>query len=367
MVCVGKFSRSNRAISFVSSCAGSMSRPAHNGTAAPACARALAQLQGFELAAALWERRILPLRCNEYEGRWLDELSMSGELVWGRLCPPKKDADDGPSRAGLTRAAPISLLLRENLGWLLPHDRASAEAHCRASALAVLEALRQRGALFQHELMSLTGLLPSQLDEAVHELAALGLATADAFTAVRSISGTATDRRRAEKRRRNRRIRREFGPSPSGRWSLFPGLFVAAAEQQAAVSWAEQLLNRWGVVFRDLLDRESAAPAWGQLVQVFRRLEARGEIRGGRFISGVSGEQYATPEAVELLRSVRDEKPDDKTVVLAAADPINLCGLITAEPRVPQVHTNTVADPQRSADRRVPGRGVAVVWRDFAE
>ncbi len=102
--------------------------------------RALVQLQGFELAAALWERRILPLRCNEYEGRWLDELAMSGELVWGRLCPPKKDVDDGPSGAGLTRAAPISLLLRENLGWLLPHDRASAEAHCRASALAVLEA-----------------------------------------------------------------------------------------------------------------------------------------------------------------------------------------------------------------------------------
>jgi ATP-dependent Lhr-like helicase len=234
-------------------------------------------------------------------------------------------------------------LLRENLGWLLPHDRHSAEAYCRAGAAAVLEALRQRGALFQHELMSLTGLLPSQLDEAVHELAALGLATADAFTAVRSISGTATDRRRAEKRRRQRRMRRDFSPSPSGRWSLFPGLVSVAAESQAAMSWAEQLLKRWGVVFRDLLARESASPAWGQLVQVFRRSEARGEIRGGRFISGVSGEQYATPEAVELLRSVRDEKPDDKTIVLAAADPINLCGLITDEPRIVQVHTNTVA------------------------
>src|SRR5262249_42458325 len=114
-------------------------------------------------------------------------------------------------------------------------------------------------------------------------------------------------------------------------------------EQQAATSWAWQLLRRWGVVFRDLLERESAAPAWWRLVQVYRRLEARGEIRGGRFVAGVAGEQYATPEAVELLRGVRDERPDDAIVVLAAADPANLCGVITGEPRVASTHTNTVA------------------------
>ena len=305
--------------------------------------KTLAQLQGFEMAAGLWERRILPARCDEYESRWLDELSMSGELAWGRLCPPRKDADDGPSSAGLTRAAPIALLLRENLGWLLPRDRTSAEANCRAGAAAVLETLRQRGALFQHEIMSLTGLLPSQLDEALHELAALGLATADAFTAVRTISGTATDRRRAEKRRRQRRLRREFTVAHSGRWSLFPGIVPKADEEQAVTSWAWQLLRRWGVAFRDLLQRESAAPPWGRLVQVYRRLEARGEIRGGRFVRGVAGEQYALPEAVELLRSVRDEDPTDSTIVVAAADPVNLCGLITEEPRVPITHTNTVA------------------------
>ncbi len=221
--------------------------------------KTLAQLQGFEMAAGLWERRILPARCDEYESRWLDEISMSGELAWGRLCPPRKDADDGPSAAGLTRAAPIALLLRENLGWLLPRDRASAEAHCRAGAAAVLETLRQRGALFQHEIMSLTGLLPAQLDEALHELAALGLATADAFTAVRTISGTATERRRAEKRRRQRRLRREFTVAPSGRWSLFPGIVPKVDEEQAAISWAWQLLRRWGVVFRDLLARIRSA------------------------------------------------------------------------------------------------------------
>jgi ATP-dependent Lhr-like helicase len=305
--------------------------------------KALTQLQGLELSAALWERRILPARCDEYDSRWLDELSMSGELAWGRLCPPRKNVDDAPSRAGLSRAAAISLLLRENLGWLLPEEREAAELHCRAGTVAVLEALRQRGALFPHELAALTGLLPSQLDEALHELAALGLATADAFTAVRSISGTATDRRRAEKRRRMRRLRREFTNSPSGRWSQFPGFLAKADPQQAATSWAWQLLRRWGIVFRDLLARESAAPFWGRLAPVYRRLEARGEIRGGRFVRGVAGEQYALPEAVELLRNMRDESPDDATLVLAAADPVNLCGLITEEPRIAAVHTNTVA------------------------
>ena len=305
--------------------------------------KALLQMQGFETAAGLWERRILPARCDEYDGRWLDELSMSGELTWGRLYPPKKDADDAPSGAIITRAAPISLLMRENLGWLLPGDRPSAEAHCRGNALQVLEALRQRGAMFQHELLAVTGLLPAQLDEALHELAALGLATADAFTAVRLISGTATDRRRAEKHRRLRRIRRDHTVAASGRWSLFPGFVQQVDEQQAVTSWAWQLLRRWGVVFRDLLDREPAAPSWGRLVQTYRRLEARGELRGGRFVSGVGGEQYATPEAVEQLRSVRDKAPDGNILVLAAADPVNLCGLITTETRIPITHTNTVA------------------------
>ncbi len=237
--------------------------------------KALTQLQGLGTSAALWERRILPTRCDKYDPRWLDELSMSGELAWGRLCPPRKDADDAPSRAGLSRAAPVSLLLRENLNWLLLEERETAESHCRGGAAAVLEALRQRGALFPHELAALTGLLPSQLDEALHELAALGLATADAFTAVRTISGTATDRRRMEKRRRARRLRREFTTSPTGRWSQFPGFLSKVDAQQAATSWAWQLLRRWGVVFRDLLERESATPFWAKLVPVYRRLEAR--------------------------------------------------------------------------------------------
>ncbi len=244
--------------------------------------KALLQLQGFESAASLWERRVLPARCDEYDPRWLDELSMSGELAWGRLCPPRKDADDAPSGAVITRAAPISLVMRENLGWLLPGDRPSAEAHCRGNALTVLEALRQRGALFQHELLAVTGLLPAQLDDALHELAALGLATADAFTAVRLISGTATDRRRVEKRRRLHRLRRDHTVAASGRWSQFPGFVQPADEQQAVTSWAWQLLRRWGVMFGDLLARETAAPlgaGWCKPIDAWK-LAAKSAVAG---------------------------------------------------------------------------------------
>src|SRR5262249_18510086 len=156
------------------------------------------------------------------------------------------------SGTGLTRAAPISLLFRENLGWLLPVDRQAAESHCRSGAQAVLSALRERGALFPHEIMALTALLPAQLHEALQELAALALASADAFMAVRTISGTATDRRRAERRRRARRLRREFTVAPSGRWSQFPGIIPTVEDQQSITHWSWQLLKRWGVVFRDL-------------------------------------------------------------------------------------------------------------------
>ena len=307
--------------------------------------QALAQLQGYELAAGLWERRVLAARVEGYDSRWLDHLSMSGELVWGRLRPPRKDEEQGKSSAVITRAVPIALVGREHLGWLLPSDRATTmEGFARTGAQQVLEALAGRGALFLHELQALTGLLPSQLDEALHELAALGLVTADAFAAVRKLAGDT----------RERRARLAAGcppPSacrgalcvPSGRWSLFPGLVTRPAEDACLLHRAQQLPRRWGVVFRDLLVRETASPAWGRLLPVFRRLEAQGEIRGGRFVAGVAGEQYALAAAVERLRQIKDRPPDGKILILAAADPANLAGVITAESRVPATHTNSIA------------------------
>jgi ATP-dependent Lhr-like helicase len=338
-------------------------------------AEAITQLQGFEIAAGSWESGVLPARVQGYDPAWLDELSYSGQLVWGRLRPPRKDEGDLPTGTALNRSMPLSLLLRENLAWLLPVDRVSAEDFARSNARLVLEALLQRGALFPHEIAALTQLLPAQVTEALHELAALGLATADAFATVRTLVASPRrgrpDRIRLRVHRDRPRRPRGFG-APAGRWSLFPGLVangstaevhskelqLLAGAQGTEVpyyqphdhqprdrlsQWAWQLLNRWGVVFRDLLAREPVAPSWPQLVGTFRRMEARGEIRGGRFIEGVGGEQYALSKAVEALRQVRDEAPSGQCVVISAADPLNLTGILTDVPRVPSTHTNSLA------------------------
>lgn len=305
---------------------------------------ALRQLQGYEAAAGAWEQALLPARVRQYDPASLDQLSMTGELVWGRLRPPRKDDEDGPSAAGITRAAPISLVLRDSLGWLLPDDRPDVGSFARSNAKAVLEALSQLGALFQHELAGVTQLLPAHLAEALHELAALGLVTADAFGAVRAF--VAPPRRgRPDRLRTHSRTSAHNGRSPgvaTGRWSLFPGLVSRPTDEERLANWARQLLDRWGVVFRDLLAQEPVAPSWGQLVFTLRRMEARGEIRGGRFVADVGGEQFASSKAVEALRQIRDEPPANQWVVISAADPLNLSGILTLGPRIPCTHKNTL-------------------------
>jgi ATP-dependent Lhr-like helicase len=294
-------------------------------------------LQGIEMAAALWERRVLAGRVAEYEPRYLDELALGGELVWGRLRPPRRNEEDGPSSTVLTRAMPISLALRQDLNWLLPDDRATCEAALRSNATQVLEVLRGRGALFAHEIQGLTGLMPTHIDEALAELAALGLVTADGFAGIRKlVSRERTSGRRA-------RMRRARPPAAAGRWSLFPGFLAPCLVEDRLQNWARLLLRRWGVLFRDLLVRETASPSWGQLVPVLRRLESQGEIRGGRFVAGVAGEQYALASAVERLRQIREAAPTGETIVVAASDPVNLCGVINDDPRIPAIHTNAVA------------------------
>lgn len=294
------------------------------------------QLQGFELPAGAWEEHVLSARVEDYETGWLDQLTFSGELAWGRLRPPKRDEEDGPSQAGLTRTVPISLVRREDLGWLLPVDRASTEGSMRGNARQVLETLTAKGALFQAELRALTGMLPTHLDEALQELVALGLVSADAFGAVRSVvapTKSSTSRSRARGRSSGR-------SAPSGRWSKFPGAVGEPSLEERLDRWAWQLLKRYGVVFRELVTRESVAPSWSQLVSRYRRMELRGEIRGGRFVRGVAGEQFATGEAVEALRKQRDEAANQKWLVLSAADPLNLLGIITRGPRIPATNSN---------------------------
>ncbi|HWB14229.1 MAG TPA: DEAD/DEAH box helicase [Pirellulales bacterium] len=317
---------------------------------------AIGQLQGFQTPAGAWERDLLPSRVIDYDPAWLDELSLGGEVAWGRLQPPSAD-QDGRAGAGnkrprprvLHRAVPTAVVSRTNLEWLLPPDRSRPVQLASSDARLVLDTLSARGALFRADLASVTGLLATQLDEALGELAALGLVTADGMAALRSL----VTREPHRSGRRARQTRRGAGGySSGGRWSIFPGALARVEPPARAEHWARLLLWRYGVMFRDLLAREIAAPAWGELAAVYRRWEAQGRVRGGRFVSGVAGEQFGSPEAVEELRRLRDAPPSSNWVVISAADPLNLAGILTPGPRL--------AAKTRSALALMDGRVIAV-------
>ena len=305
----------------------------------------IGQLQGFEAPAVAWEREVLPSRIRDYDPAWLDELSMTGEASWGRLTAPRRN-DDRQSNPTLTRSAPIALFERAQTNWLLPADRESPPADLGGSADLAYEALCTHGALFFEDLLAATGLLLSQLETALSELAAIGAVTCDGFSGVRRLFSA--NQRRGRRGRLS--SRRGVGSKP-GRWSKFPVVAVEVTEEDRAQQWAMLLLRRYGVMFRELLARETAAPRWGQLVRVLRRKEAQGLVHGGRFVAGVSGEQYALPEAVQKLRTVaeRIEKSAESPITAAdctlvsAVDPLNLSGLIDGEERVPAVATNRLA------------------------
>ncbi len=307
------------------------------GSGAAAVRRALEQLQGFESPAAAWEGDLLPARVAEYGSNWLDELFTSGELVWGRLQPPRV-ADDTRGQA-MTLASSVSISKRADLSWLLPSDRVVEIGEARWNARAVYDALCAHGALFFNDLLAATSLLPSQLQDALRELAALGAVTSDGFSAIRAL---VVNRQPAVRRRGSRRRMQERGYSRGGRWSKFPPFVRPATAEERIEQWAWLLLKRYGVVFRDLLTRETMAPSWRELAYVYRRLEMRGEIRGGRFVRGVAGEQFALSEAVELLRKHRDEPSEPQWSIVAAADPLNLVGIVTGDARVPATRGNRV-------------------------
>jgi ATP-dependent Lhr-like helicase len=319
--------------------------------------QAVVQLQGFELAAGIWEDKILPARVADWDPSGLDHLFLCGELVWGRFQPPKRNEEDKPL-SGMTRVMPITLALREDLAWLLPTDRTPCEANLGSRARDVIAALQQRGALFQHDLKTVTGLLPTELEDALRECAAGGLVSADTFAAVRAIAGKSENSRRvsAVARARARGMTMPTRPTATGRWSLFPGVVDTIDREARLEKWCRLLLARYGVVFRDLLARESAAPAWWELVRVLRRLELRGEIRGGRFIAGI-GEQYALESAISRLRELRDAPDDEQWCLISAVDPLNLSGQITAGPKVPAMHKNClILQRGRCVAAKISGR-----------
>jgi ATP-dependent Lhr-like helicase len=291
------------------------------------------QLQGYEISAAAWESQILPRRIARYTPDLLDQLCLSGEVTWGRLSPhPAFDRED-PGRVRPTRVAPIAIFLREDAGWLLPADGDDIQESLSHAGREVLDALRQRGASFFADLTRSTGRLSSEVEDALWELVAAGRVTADGFENLRSLVDP--KRRRGEGKGRNARPRHA-----AGRWAL-----LRSGAEQLRVSnesFANQMLLRWGVVFRDLLARETLAPAWRDLLVVLRRLEARGEIRGGRFVTGLVGEQFARPEAIDLLRAIRRSQDRPEQVAVFAADPLNLAGIILPGPRVSALSGDTV-------------------------
>ena len=305
-------------------------------------AEVIAQLQGLELPAPAWEEQVLPGRVRSYQPDDLEHLCLSGQVAWGRLHTAREDADPlhpepRRRRQTLTRQAPLSFVLRDDLPAFVEPRGADAARDLGRVAADVYAMLERRGASFLTEITKTLRLLPVQTEAALWELVARGLVTGDGVAGLRFL----LRRERGSGRRRGARrgtIQPHAGPGglPAGRWSLWR---IDAAESPGAETRLEviarQFLRRYGVVFREVLARESQPPPWRMLLQMYRRWEASGEIRGGRFVDGVVGEQYALPEAVEALRAVRRQEAAGETVLVPAADPLNFAGILTPGPRIP--------------------------------
>ena len=303
-----------------------------------ALAAIVEQLEGFEAAATAWEADILPARLQHYDPEWLDSLCLSGRVLWARLTPPKPAAGKDKVAAPV-RTTPIALVTRPHSApWQrLVAARQTGELRLSPRAQSVADYLRAHGASFFDDILAGSGLMKSQTEEALAELVGAGLLHADSFAGLRALLVPA-DKRRAVRGSRHRR-QHTYGIAEAGRWTLTPrpaqATTSASPEPETVDQIARLLLRRYGVVFKRLLEREANwLPPWYELLRVYRRLEARGEIRGGRFVAGFSGEQYALPEAVASLRSLRKEKAEGQLVSVSAADPLNLVGILTPGARI---------------------------------
>ncbi len=337
----------------------------------------VAQLAGFEAAASAWEPHLLRTRLAKYEPEMLDRLCLSGAVSWGRLSPHPRLGHVGDlerRRIIPTSVAPISIFPREESAWLrdIFQDRSASNgpdpfAQLSHVAQDLRRTLDERGASFFADLVRMTNHLPAEVEEGLWELAAVGLVTADGFDNLRALMDPR--RRRAQGRERARRPRHT-----AGRWALLQHAIghrrsvpatphsVLSPQHISAEPVARQLLRRYGVVFRDLLVRETLVQSWRDLLVQYRRMESQGEIRGGRFVSGFTGEQFALPEAVESLRAARKRNESGAAshdMKLSASDPLNLAGIILPGPRVPAVPSNFVVFRDGVVVRAVLGKEAA--------
>ena len=318
--------------------------------------RVLEQLQGLELPAPAWEERVLPARVKRYDPADLEHLCLSGVVAWGRLNPsfdeepagePGRDPAAGPRarRAGPVRNSPLAFVLRDDLeAFLAPADEQALLGRLDSAAREVADWLAARGASFLPDIAKGTGRMLSEVEDALWDLVAVGLVSGDGVAGLRLLLG------RNKPPPRHTRLRSVPGalggrsrPLPVGRWSLWRAEASDPSPEDRTERAAAQLLRRYGVVFRDLLARERTVPPWRDLLAVYRRMEARGEIRGGRFVSGFIGEQFALPEAVDSLRAVRRGGDDLETLILPASDPLNLAGIIVPGTRLSPFSTLAVA------------------------
>ncbi|MCI0598895.1 MAG: ATP-dependent DNA helicase, partial [Beijerinckiaceae bacterium] len=303
------------------------------------------QLEGFEAPAGAWESEILPARLANYDPAWLDDQCFAGRITWARLKPRGERPNGGGQAAAPAplRTTPIALLVRRHATHWFSLSPPGDGAQPSVRAQAAVDFLREHGASFFDELVEGTGLLRSQAEGALAELVAIGRVTSDSFGGLRALLVPSYQKTSAGAARRSRT--RAFSTARAGRWALArsngPAAALPRSKAEAAEHAARTLLLRYGVVFRRLLEREAAwLPPWRELLLIYRRLEARGDIRGGRFVAGFAGEQFALPEAVGKLREVRREQPNGQSVSLSGADPLNLTGILTPGARLPSLAGN---------------------------
>ena len=315
------------------------------------------QLQGVELPAPAWESWVLPTRMAAYDPYDLEQLCLSGEVAWGRLSTHRWESGDekpdgSPTRTkprrspiAQSRQAPLAFLLRDELPWLLAEgpDTGLLREQLSQPAVAVLEHLERRGASFLSEIARGTSQVAAVVENALWELVAGGLVTADGVASLRTL--LEPERKRIQQRRHLRSIPGGLAtprPTAAGRWSLWRDTGEPLNVDRNDL-FARQLLRRYGMVFREMLARESQAPPWRSLLAIYRRMEARGEIRCGRYVNIFVGEQFALPEAVEALRAVRRIQPSGEVVLVHTGDPLNLVGILTPGGRLSPYANQTFA------------------------
>ncbi len=310
----------------------------------------LERLDGYVAPAAAWEGDIIPARLSAYDPAWLDQLCATGRVVWGRLAPPRPSSRRR-RRVAPIKQTPIAIYFRERVP--LWQAAAGSNTHMdtermSANARRVHDHLRERGAVFFDDLVRDLRLLSGQTEEALAELVANGLAASDSYAGLRALLTPASRRRVTHSRRRHRRP--AFTMGAAGRWSLSrhalekapsgsDGIQLTSEHLQAL---AEIYLQRWGVVFRSILEKEASAPPWRLLVRVLRRMELQGRVRGGRFITNVSGEQFAKQATIDQLRKMRKRRTSRTLITLSAVDPLNLLGYVLPGERVARLAANRV-------------------------